>query len=210
LTIDKSVSNVAAAWENSPYYERAEKWTYLFWDAQTPFRRLFDQLDLTSVLELACGHGRHAERCAPLAVSLTLMDIFEKNVQACRMRLAAHENVNYVLGSGAGFAPVPEHSLTAIYCYDAMVHFSEVIAAAYLEDSRRVLRSGGMEALYHHSNFAGPGAEHYGRNPAARNVMTQDLFSSLAGQSDLEVVESHAIDWAGHKKLDAVTLVSKR
>jgi hypothetical protein len=48
---------VGAAWRQSPYYDDAERWTILFWNDETPFRKFFDQLDLTTVLELACGHG---------------------------------------------------------------------------------------------------------------------------------------------------------
>ena len=34
---------------------------FLFWDEHLPFRPFFERLDLTATLELACGHGRHAE-----------------------------------------------------------------------------------------------------------------------------------------------------
>ena len=58
---------VAAPWADSPYYEDAERWTPMFWSADGPFRRQFNRLDLSATLELACGWGRHAEQCAPLA-----------------------------------------------------------------------------------------------------------------------------------------------
>jgi len=74
-SLQSSVDVVGAPWRESAYYEDAERWTFLFWEPEHPFRPWFDRLDLRNVLELACGYGRHAERVAPLAGQLTLMDI---------------------------------------------------------------------------------------------------------------------------------------
>lgn len=204
--LQSSVDLVGEPWKESAYYQEAERWTFLFWDPAHPFRPWFDRLDLRNVLELACGHGRHAERVAPMAGQLTLVDIHQGNLDACRARLAGFGNVAYVLNDGYDFQPVPDASLTAIYCYDAMVHFSPDLVAAYLQDARRVLAPGGM-ALLHHSNYDGPQTAHYGMNPQARNWMTVEKFRALAEGAGLEVVESRTMDWATEQALDGLTLV---
>lgn len=89
----KSVKTVAQAWQDSPYYASAEQWTHLFWNNDTVFRRMFDQLNLSNAVELACGHGRHAERCAYLCGTLTLVDIFPAHLDKCRERFAGKSNV---------------------------------------------------------------------------------------------------------------------
>lgn len=90
-----------------------------------------------------------------------------------------------------------------------MVHFSMDIMVLYLNDTARVLRPGGY-ALYHHSNFFGPGAAHYGHNPHARNVMNFELYAKTAEKVRLEVVESDVLDLGGVKSLDRLTLLRKK
>lgn len=206
--LQNSVDVVGEPWKESAYYADAERWTFIFWDPEHPFRRWFDRLDLRNTLELACGHGRHAERAAPIAGELTLLDIHEANLDACRKRLAGFDNVRYILNGGFDFQPVPDASLTAIYCYDAMVHFSPDLVAAYLQDARRVLAPGGM-ALLHHSNYEADPAQHYGMNPQARNRMTLGMFRELAERAGLEVVEQKPVDWAAIPGLDGLTLLRK-
>jgi SAM-dependent methyltransferase len=204
--LKKSVEVVGAPWKSSSYYETAEKWTHVFWEPHTRFRQLFNRLDLTSTLELACGYGRHAERTAPLCGRLVLMDIHEDNLAACRQRLTQFSNVEYFLNNGFDFQPVPDGSLSSIYCYDAMVHFSPDIVESYLRDCGRVLRPGGM-ALFHHSNYPAPTDRHYGQNPHARNHMTVALFADYARKAGLAVEESKTMRWGLIDDLDALTLI---
>jgi ubiquinone/menaquinone biosynthesis C-methylase UbiE len=206
-SLKASVKTVGAAWAESPYYADAERWTHIFWNEGSVFVQVFAELDLTRVIDLACGHGRHAEVVAPRAGALTLVDIHDANLNACRKRLAA-ANVMFQRNNGFDFRPLADASATAIYCYDAMVHFSPDIVAAYLKDTARVLAPSGR-ALYHHSNYPAPRERHYGQNPHARNHMTQALFRQLSENAGLGVRRSIVIDWGGSKNLDFITLVEK-
>lgn len=171
------------------------------------FRRLFDRLDLRSVVELACGYGRHAEQCVDNCGSLTLVDIFENNFSRCRERLVQKSNVSFVLGSGYDFSGIPSGSVTAIYCYDAMVHFSPDLVHAYIKDARRILVPGGC-ALLHHSNYsANPDSPHYGLNPHARNHMSYSIFCDIVSEAGLQIIESQSIPWGYENDLDRVSLV---
>lgn len=203
-----SVNVVAVPWKQSPYYDDAEKHMEMFWGESTIFRTLFSNLRLETVIELACGHGRHSERIAPFCSKLILMDVVPENIEFCRGRLARFENIDYHINNGFNFAPVPDNSASAIFCYDAMVHFSRDIVESYLKDTARVLQPGGM-ALYHHSNYAGPAKEHYGMHPHARNCMTIEQFAEYGKAAGLQIVESKSIPWGGIADLDAVALVRK-
>jgi len=206
--LQASADIVGEAWKESPYYADAERWTFIFWDPAHPFRPLFDRLDLRDVLELACGHGRHSEIVAGRSTRLTLMDIHPANLGACRTRLGDRHGIRYLTNNGFDFAPVEEASLSAIFCYDAMVHFSPDLVASYLADAARVLKPGGR-ALFHHSNRDGDPDVHYGQNPQARNRMTLAQFAALAEQSGLMVMEAKPVMWAGIPDLDGLTLVRK-
>jgi SAM-dependent methyltransferase len=203
-----SVQLVGDPWKESVYYADAERWTHLFWAEHTPFRQLFNRLDPSAVLELACGHGRHAEKIAPLSKRLVLMDIHEANLQVCRTRLAAFPYVEFIRNNGFDFQPVEDAALTSLFCYDAMVHFSPDLVESYRRDAARVLVPGGM-GLFHHSNYPAPMNRHYGQNPHARNHMTQALFASYAAAAGLEIVRSIVIPWGNEPDLDCITLVRR-
>lgn len=181
----------------------------VFWGERSPFLPLFNRLDLACTLDLACGHGRHTAQIIDRAGEITLMDVHEANIEACRRRLGHHSQVRFVVNNGYDFRPVGDEELTSIFCYDAMVHFSPDVVASYLLDTKRVLRRGGL-ALYHHSNYQAPKSRHYGLNPGARNHMTQDLFRSLAEVAGLAVRESLVLPWGGVDGLDCVTLVQTK
>jgi SAM-dependent methyltransferase len=204
--IRKSVEIVGEHWIASAYYADAERHTHIFWDAGSPFRQLYTTMDTSgSVLELASGH---AEKVAPSCKRLVLMDIHQSNLEVCRNRLRHHPHVEYYRNSGFDFWPLGRDQLKAIYCYDAMVHFSPDIVLSYLVDTARVLQPGGM-ALYHHSNYPAPLDKPYGQNPHARNHMTFPLFCSYADQAMLEVVESKELDWGNVRALDRLTLLRR-
>src|SRR4026207_695422 len=92
---------------------------------------------------LACGHGRHSKIVAERSGQLTLMDVHEENIEHCRTRLARFQNTVFFKNSGHDFQPITDDALTAIFCYDAMVHFSPDLVQAYLRDTARVLKPGG-------------------------------------------------------------------
>lgn len=206
--LEESVRHVGAAWKQSAYYEQAEQFTHVFWGEHTHFRRLFARLDLTQALELACGHGRHAEQIADTCGRLCMMDIHAENLDFCRVRLKRFRNIEYHVNNGYDFQPLGDASLTAIFCYDAMVHFSPDLVKSYLSDTARVLQPGGR-ALFHHSNYPAPRDRHYGQNPHARNHMTRELFGTYAAEAGLKVEESVIIPWGHDADLDCITLVAR-
>lgn len=206
--LEKSVEVVAEAWKDSPYYEDAERWTWFFWDETRAFRPWFDRLDPRNILELACGHGRHSEVVAPMAPALTVMDVHQENIDACRRRLAGFSSVTFIQNDGYDYQPVADASITSIFCYDAMVHFSADLIESYLRDSARVLVPGGM-ALFHHSNHDAGTTQHYGLNPCARNAMTLERFNAMTIAAGLEPVASRTLDWGGFVDLDGLSLVRR-
>jgi SAM-dependent methyltransferase len=206
--LKSSVDLVAEAWVGSPYYADAERWTFMFWENPEPFKSMFDKLDLDVVLELAAGHGRHAARSSALAKRLILVDLIPDNISKCRERLGDQPHVSFIVNNGSDYRPVADNAVSAIYCYDAMVHFSADIIDSYLQDTFRVLKPGGR-ALFHHSNYGVNNGQHYGRNPNARNYMTQPLFAGLATAAGLEITSSTPIPWGGIDNLDCITLLEK-
>ena len=138
------------------------------------------------------------------------MDVNHGNVAYCRKRFRRND-VQVWRNSGLDYYPVPASSITAIFCYDAMVHFEYDCVISYLYDTTRVLRIGG-KALFHHSNYAAPGS-YWAHNPHSRNFMTKDLFAHIAQRAGLDVVQQQLLDWgegpARVEAIDCLTLLQK-
>lgn len=197
-------------WSAAPYYDLAEQDLWPFWSSGPPFIRMFATLDLTNVVELACGHGRHAayiRENRPFG-RLTLVDINQSNIEFCRRRFADDDRFSYLTNSGSDFPLLRSGAYASLFCYDAMVHFEFYDIFNYLDEFYRILMPNGR-ALLHHSNYdKNPGAR-YSDNPGWRNFMSSSLFAHAAMRSGFLVVEQQLIDWAGVPRLDCATLLEK-
>lgn len=211
-SLERSVEEVARYWHQDPYYDRAEQadWLRAFWatgNPQRPFRRMFDALNLRMVAELACGHGRNAAQIYQQVPGLVLIDVVAENVAFSRERFKDAENVAVMQNNGATFQPLPDGFLSAIYCYDAMVHFECDVVLSYIRDTARVLEPGGR-ALYHHSILdCFPGSDHR-KAPGGRNFMSQHLFIHAAKRAGMRVLESVTFNWDA-PNTDCLTLLEK-
>jgi len=207
----KAAEEAARPWQGSAYYDRAESRLAVWWGPDSVFRPLLDRLDLDHVVDLACGHGRHTEQLRRLAGQVTAMDVLEENVAHCRGRFAADPRVTVLRNNGVDFQPLADASVTAIVCYDAMVHFPSDVVASYLRDAARVLVPGGR-ALLQVSNLDTPQTADYGRNPHARNHMTEELIKQFAAAAGLTIEHSQKIGWGGPSgipDLDRIVLLRR-
>ncbi len=216
IMVSSRTLDIARDWKESPYYDRAEQDDRLkgFWKPGKDFRRLFDQLDMSAIVELACGHGRHSARLLKIKAipaelrSLILLDVVEENVLYCKQRFADFPIVSVYANNGYDFRPLEDQSASSIFCYDAMVHFEFDAVISYIQDAFRVLRPGGR-ALFHHSNLGSRPGFDYKDNPGWRNFMSRNLFAHAAVRAELQVLEQTILDWDYEYNLDCLTLVEK-
>lgn len=180
----------------------------IFWQNDSLFYQLFVQLNLEKVVELACGRGRHVPEYLSKAQSIVLVDILKKNIDYCRQRFCSENKIQYYVNNGFDLKEIESDSCTALFTYDAMVHFEMMDIFQYLLETKRILRKGG-KALFHHSNNTDNYNVTFSSGRHGRNYMSKQLFAHLADRAGLMVLEQHMIDWAGEKELDCVTLVEK-
>lgn len=194
--------------EMDDYFEKAESESALnvFWGEQSPFREMFDRLDLTSVVELGCGHGRHVAMYQDRTEEITLVDILEKNISICRKRYGERDKIGFYVNNGKDLREIADASKTALFTYDSMVHFELMDIYSYLLETKRILKAGGM-ALFHHSNNTEDYRINFATGRCGRNYMSAEIFAYLAHRSGLEVVNQRLVDWGEFKDLDCVTLV---
>lgn len=207
-------ARIAAEWADHSYYDDAERldWLLPFWE-RPRFRAKFDRLDIAAYVELACGHGRHTryilETLADRRVErVWLVDVVAENIDHCARRFAADPRVRAVKNDGADLAAIADASVTAVFSYDAMVHFEYDAVLSYIAETYRVLVPGGR-ALLHHSNYDKNPGGFYRDNPHWRNFMTKALFAHAALRTGFVVLDQEVTHWNQDPDIDCISLLEK-
>jgi ubiquinone/menaquinone biosynthesis C-methylase UbiE len=190
------------------YYVEAEKITDIFWGEESLFYKMFNKLNISNVIELACGRGRHVPKYLEKAGQITLVDILEKNIDYCKERFKGERKIYYYKNNGFNLEQLENEAYTAVFCYDAMVHFEMMDIYSYLVDIYRVLKKGGG-VLLHHSNYSDDYTASFATAPIGRSFMSKKCFAYLAYRAGFEVIEQHVIDFDGVKDIDCITLLKK-
>lgn len=192
------------------YYQEAESENILsiFWDKSSSFYEMFSELNLDNVIELACGHGRHLEQYKQAAGKITLVDIVAKNILYCKKRFSDENKIAYYVNNGHDLSDLESGAYSALFVYDAMVHFEMIDIFEYLKETERVLKAGGR-ALFHHSNNTEDYKVTFSTGTSGRNYMSAQLFAYLANRAGLKIIKQKIIDWGQVKNLDCLTLVEK-
>lgn len=208
LVIDLWKSPTSSALD---YFAHAETdaWLRDFWTPGSRFLTQFAKLDLTAVLDLACGQGRHAAQFVERAGRVVLFDTSPIAIEACRKRFAGRGTAEFVLSeTGRDLAGVADASMTAVISYDAMVHFEAACVFGYLREITRVLRPGGM-ALIHHSVYEGDPRRDVRENPDWRACMVAGAFRAAAEGAGLIIEHAETFAWSGAEVTDGLTLLRK-
>jgi len=214
VLVDEARKTIGKNWVSSGYsgyYDAAEKTLDIFWSDRTVFYKNFCKLDCINIVELACGHGRHVQKYLGNAKSIFLVDINQENIDFCKKRYSGESKIKYLVNSGNNFNGIPSNSQTAIFCYDAMVHFELLDIFEYLKESNRILVDGG-KILFHHSNAAFS-PELGCKGPHLRNFMSADIFAYLALRAGFVVLEQNIFSWGEKqnfaKDIDCLSLCQK-
>lgn len=194
--------------EMDDYFELAETEELLniFWGKDSLFRKMFEQIDKSKIIELACGRGRHVAQYYESNIEIMLVDILQKNIDICQKRFQNYTNVGYYCNNGYNMQELTSDHYTAVFSYDAMVHFEMWDIYEYLKDIYRVLKKNGM-ALIHHSNLDWNYRASFAET--GRNFMSKNIFAHMAYQIGFKIVEQQIIDWEGIEGLDCVSLIMK-
>lgn len=192
------------------YFEDAEseKSLDVFWGGESPFYAYFKELDLNNVIELACGKGRHVPYYADKSGNITLVDILDKNISFCKTRFSDYTNIHYYCNDGFSLSDLSSDSYSALFTYDAMVHFEMMDIFHYLKDIHRVLKPGG-KALFHHSNNDSDYTISFATGKQGRNFMSKNIFAYMSHRAGFKIIAQKVIDWMGDAELDCITLLEK-
>lgn len=176
---------------------------------------LIKDFDFTSVVDLACGHGRNTEYLRKLSKSISLVDINQSCIDACQRRFGLEKEgtiFSYFLTEGNSLGMLEDQSITFVYSWDSMVHFDKLIVRDYIRDISRVLVPGGV-AFLHHSNYGATSPDSdWANNPGTRSDMSAELMASFAVEFGLTVMSQHIQGrkegW-GQDELDCVSILNR-
>ncbi len=128
---------------SEPFFERGRRDT----DELVGFCGLQPSKDKT-LLEIGAGAGRMTHRFADLYGRVIALDVSDEMLLLGHSILADVDNVEWVLGSGADLAVIPNRSVDDVFSYITLQHVPSTAAVLrYLEEAGRVLRPGGQGAL---------------------------------------------------------------
>jgi SAM-dependent methyltransferase len=128
---------------SDPFFERGRRDA----DELIAFCGLQPSRDKT-LLEIGAGAGRMTHRFAELYGRVIALDVSDEMLTLGRGNLAGVGNVEWVLGSGADLAGIPDRSIDDVFSYITLQHVPTSAAVlGYLEEAGRVLRPGGLGAL---------------------------------------------------------------
>lgn len=100
--------------------------------------------------DFGCGSGRWASLVAPRVGSLLALDASDAALAVARANLAAHKNVEVVLGD-VSRVPVPSGSLDFAYSLGVLHHVPDTLGA--LREISRTLKGGAPFLLYLYYSF---------------------------------------------------------
>jgi SAM-dependent methyltransferase len=195
------------------YFIDAEPFMAMQWN--DIIHPLIRDLDFTTVLDLACGHGRNTEFLRGLSKDIHLVDINASCIDACRERFGAEKDgtrFHYHVTDGNHLRMIPDASLTLVYSWDSMVHFDKLVVRDYVAEIARILKPGGS-AFLHHSNYGSVAPDSdWASNPGTRSDMSAALMRDYAAAAGLEVVrqelQGRAQGW-GMDDLDCASILRK-
>lgn len=184
-----------------------------FWSENSRFRKAFDRyLDLTDVLEIASGAGRHSAQIVNRCQRLTLIDTSTAATELAKQRFAGAAHVDVILSTDGKSLPFQKERFSAVFSYDAMVHFEPLTIASYISEIASVLKPGGR-AILHHSNYSKNPTKTFKENPDWRNFMPSGLVEHICSRLGLRVIEQQTFRWNGKgilaDKTDALTVMEK-
>jgi SAM-dependent methyltransferase len=195
----------------------------LWWGTVHPRIRGF--LPAGHILEIAPGFGRITAYLRPLCSRLTLVDLNERCISACRERFSGADNIEYHVNDGRSLEMVDDGSVDFAFSFDSLVHADASVIEAYLGQLAAKLAPDGV-AFLHHSNsgsFAQPirrwaaqaRSEALGERVVRRlnrnwrsEDMTAERFSELAAAAGLRCVAQETVNWLARLPNDCFSVVT--
>ena len=183
-----------------------------------------------TILEIAPGYGRWTQYLKDLCSRLVVVDLTEGCIDACRVRFAESDNIDYHVNDGRSLDMVEDGSIDFAFSFDSLVHAEAEVIEAYVEQLARKLKPDGVGFIHHsnigvHKRLARISKKAPGRlmRPLVNRgllidvyawraeSMTADLFAAQCEGAGLSCFAQEKINWEhGRYLIDALSLFTPR
>jgi SAM-dependent methyltransferase len=187
-------------------------------------------LPATSILEIAPGYGRWSQFLRNYCKALTLVDISENCIEACRKRFSNYSHIEYHVNDGKSLSMIEDDSIDFAFSFDSLVHAEAQVIGLYLKQLNSKFTSNGV-GFFHHSNIG----EYRSRTTAAllkvvpskskewlirRNILFNDhwracsmtgvIFNDLCDEAGLQCISQELVNWGGERLIDCFSIFTKK
>jgi ubiquinone/menaquinone biosynthesis C-methylase UbiE len=205
-------------WSKYDWPQEGHEWSgpwggsnYLWYGTILP--RILGAVPNGHILEIAPGFGRCTQYLIGLCDRLTLVDITDKCIQACKERFHEHSKIEYFVNNGRSLHMVKDASIDFIFSWDSLVHADIEVFSFYTKEFARTLRPGGL-GFIHHSNMASY------HDPATGLVskksqhwrdltMSADILRDLCQKAGLKIVTQEVFEWEKDVYSDCISMFVK-
>ena len=165
------------------------------------------------ILEIAPGYGRCTQFLLELCDRLTIVDITQKCIDACKVRFASHTNIEYHVNDGKTLAFLEDDSIDFVFSWDSLVHANDQVFASYLRQLAAKMRPGGF-GFIHHSNMGAYRDPKTGVLTAESKhwrdtSVSAELFRELCAAARLKCLTQEIIEWEPGVLSDTLSVFSK-
>ena len=202
-------------WSNHDWSSGGDEWsvgyggTDAMW-AWAIMPRIAALLPAKHILELAPGFGRVTQFLVPSCDRLTLVDLTERCIDACKERFKEFEHISYHVNDGRSLDMVEDGSVDVVFSWDSLIHVEEDVISGYLEQLARKLVPGGFGFL-HHSNLAAYRDKATGEltivNEHWRAAgMSAQRFRELCREFGMTCLVQELVPWGGPHYTDCLSM----
>jgi ubiquinone/menaquinone biosynthesis C-methylase UbiE len=231
-----SIDENRAVWNGDyDWTAQGEEWSEPWGGSESQWRwtflpRIGAFVPAPRILEIAPGFGRWTRFLKDMCQHLTVVDMSDRCIQACRQRFAADTHITYHTNDGKSLAMVPDRSIDFAFSADSLVHAESDAIEAYAHGLARVLAADGV-AFIHHSNL-GAYRRYYSLTTRIPRMgrpkyllvkaglvdpdhwrglsMSADLFARHAGEAGLQCIGQEVINWGRARRLiDCFSVVTR-
>ncbi|MFI5251113.1 MAG: class I SAM-dependent methyltransferase [Bacteroidota bacterium] len=191
-------------WSSYDWSEGGDEWSKPWGDSDTMwygtiYPRIRAVAESNHILEIAPGYGRCTKHLLKMCKKLTVVDLAEKCIDACKKRFSSCNHIRYFVNDGKSLKFLDDNSIDFVFSWDSLVHANDEVFVTYLTQLAKKMKPGGY-GFIHHSNMGSYRDEASGFMTAASHhwrdtTMSAKLFRETCAKVGLHCVSQEIIQW---------------
>lgn len=205
-------------WSGYDWGRGGDEWSEVWGGTQnlwwgTLYPRLHPYLPAPSILEIAPGFGRFTQFLKDQCQRLTVVDLTERCIDACKTRFRESANITYAVNDGKSLPMVPDGSVDFAFSFDSLVHTEAEVVEGYLGELGSKLKPDGI-GFIHHSNLAalvdpGTGKLPFENRHWRAASMSAERFREICHQSSLTCIVQEIVNWGLPQLTDCLSVFTR-